>query len=118
VGLLLSGLFFALAAKSFGVERLRRETIAEGADLPIGRWWTFLIAVVVPVEAVVLIVWWLWSSYAADREGWLDPFAAFSPGAVLVQGAVALAALAAANRWLARWSLSTAGPGAAPEGGG
>jgi NSS family neurotransmitter:Na+ symporter len=110
VGLLLSGLFFALAAKSFGVERLRRETIAEGADLPIGRWWTFLIAVVVPVEAVVLIVWWLWSSYAADPEGWLDPFAAFSPGAVLVQGAVAIAALLAANRWLARWSLSTPTP--------
>lgn len=113
VGLLISGLFFALAARSFGVERLRRQVVAEGADLPIGRWWTFLIAVVVPVEAVVLIGWWLWSSYKADPGGWLDPFAAFSPGAVLVQSAVAIAALLAANRWLARWSLASPAPGAA-----
>ncbi len=117
VGLLLSGLFFALGARSFGVERLRREVInGAGSDLAVGRWWTFLIAVVVPVEAVVLIVWWLWSSYAADPKGWLDPFAAFSPGAVLAQGAVALAALAAANRWLARRSLAAVALGAENSG--
>jgi NSS family neurotransmitter:Na+ symporter len=117
VGLLLSGLFFALAARRFGVERLRREVVnGPGSDLAVGRWWTFLIAVVVPVEAVVLIAWWLWSSYAADPKGWLDPFAAFSPGAVLVQGAVALAALAAANRWLARRSLEAVALGAENSG--
>lgn len=103
VGLLLSGLFFALGARSFGVEKLRREVVADdSAELPIGRWWSFLVGVLIPVEAVVLIGWWLWSSYAADRAGWLDPFGGFTPGAVLAQGAVALIALAVANRWLAR----------------
>jgi NSS family neurotransmitter:Na+ symporter len=119
-GLALSGLFFALAARRFGVERLRREVIAEGADLPIGRWWTFLVAVVIPVEAVALIGWWLWASYKEDPSGWLNPFGGYTVGAVLVQGAVALAALLAANRWLVRWSLSSPAPGAAngAEGGG
>jgi NSS family neurotransmitter:Na+ symporter len=103
VGLIASGLFFALGARRFGLERLRREVVnAEGSDLRVGRWWSFLVGVVVPVEAVVLIGWWLWEAFQSDRAGWLDPFGAFSVGAVLAQGAVALAALLAANRWLAR----------------
>jgi NSS family neurotransmitter:Na+ symporter len=109
VGLAVSGLFFALAARRFGVERLRRESVADAsADLPVGRGWTFLVSVVIPVQAVALIGWWLWDSYAADPAGWLDPFGGYTVGAVLAQGGVALAALLLANRWLARHSLATA----------
>jgi NSS family neurotransmitter:Na+ symporter len=100
VGLMLSGLFFALAARRFGVERLRREVVNDGADLEVGRWWTFLISVVVPVEAVVLLGWWLWEARGWDPEGWLSPFRAANFGTVLFQFAIALAALILANRWL------------------
>lgn len=113
VGLAVSGLFFALAARRFGVERLRRETVADAsADLPVGRGWTFLVSVVIPVQAVVLIGWWLWASYAGDPSGWLNPFGGYTVGAVLAQGGVAVAALLAANRWLARNSRGSA---VAPE---
>jgi len=102
VGLMLSGLFFALGARKFGVERLRTEVVnAEGCDLHIGRWWSFLVRVVVPVEAVVLMGWWLWQARGWDAEGWLDPFSATSVGTVLMQVAIALVALVALNRWLA-----------------
>ena len=115
VGLMLSGFFFALAARRFGLERLRREEInAPGADLRIGRWWTFLVGVVVPVEAVVLMVWWLWQARGWDPEGWLDPFQPETVGTVLAQAAVVLVALLAANRWLARRTARA--PGAAGGG--
>lgn len=113
LGLMVSGLFFALGARRFGVERLRREVInAEGSDLTIGPWWDFVLGVLVPVQAVVLLGWWLWQAAGRDLAAWLDPFAPYNAGTVLAQWSVALLALLLANRWLAR---RTAGddPGAA-----
>ncbi|MEL7060042.1 MAG: sodium-dependent transporter [Acidobacteriota bacterium] len=102
VGLILSGLFFALAARSFGVERLRREIVnGPGSDLRLGRWWSLVIAWLVPIEALALLLWWL-----RDRQpGWLDPTGVFSVGTVLVQWAMVVAILLVLNRWLARRSL-------------
>ncbi len=103
VGLMLSGLFFALGARRFGLERLRREVVnADGCDLPVGRWWSFLVAVVVPVEAIVLMVWWLWEARGWDPQGWLDPFRPASVGTVLLHFGVALAALISVNLWINR----------------
>jgi len=103
VGLMLSGLFFAIAARRFGVERLRREVVnGEGSDLKVGRWWSFLVGVVVPVEAVILMVWWLWEARSWDPEGWLHPFRAETVGTVLLQWLVALTLLFFLNRWMGR----------------
>jgi len=105
VGLMLSGLFFAIAARRFGLERLRREVVnGEGSDLRVGRWWSLLVAIVVPIEAVVLMAWWLWQARGWDPEGWLDPFQPATVGTVLLQFGVALAALLTFNGWLARRS--------------
>jgi NSS family neurotransmitter:Na+ symporter len=119
LGLIVSGLLFALGARRFGVERLRREVVdADGCDLQVGRWWDFVVGVLVPVEAVALLAWWLWQAGGRDVRAWLDPLASFNAGTVLAQWSVALAALLLANRWLA--SASRRGrppePGvAAPE---
>jgi NSS family neurotransmitter:Na+ symporter len=103
VGLMLSGLFFALAARRFGVERLRETVVnGEGADLRVGRWWSFLVGVVVPVEAVILMVWWLWEARGWDPEGWLHPFRSETVGTVLLQWLVALTLLFLLNRWTVR----------------
>ena len=101
VGLMLSGLFFAIAAMRFGIEKLRSETVnGEGSDLHIGKWWVFAIGILVPLEALVLMIWWL-----RDRSpNWLDPFEKFSVGTVLAQWAIALVLLLILNRWLARRS--------------
>lgn len=98
---MVSGFLFAFAARRFGVEKLRTEVVnAEGCDLRIGRWWSFLISVVVPVEAVLLMLWWLWEAKGWDPEGWLNPFGAATVGTVLVQFAVALVGLILLDRWL------------------
>ena len=56
----------------------------------------------VMVEAVVLMVWWLWQS-AGGNFGGAETWTLFSPynvGSVLIQFAVVLLVLIAANRWL------------------
>jgi NSS family neurotransmitter:Na+ symporter len=111
LGLIASGLFFALAARRFGIERLRRETVnAAGSDLTLGRWWGFAVGVLVPLEAVVLLAWWLVRAAEGDPREWLNPLGVFSVGTVLAQWAVALVALVAANRWMARRTAATAPP--------
>ncbi|MCZ6725855.1 MAG: sodium-dependent transporter, partial [Acidobacteria bacterium] len=102
VGLMLSGLFFALAARKFGLEKLRTEDLnGEGSDLHVGRVWSFVVGVVVPIEAIVLMVWWLWSA-ARDNPDWLDVFSSYSVGTVIVQWAIGLTALILYNRWRMR----------------
>ena len=106
VALMLAGLFFAIAAIGHGVRRLREEDLNhEDSDIRIGRWWDVVIGFIVPVEAVFLLFWWLCQAWSWDPEGWLDPFAVSNVGTVLVQFAIVLTVLIAANGWLVKHSL-------------
>jgi NSS family neurotransmitter:Na+ symporter len=117
VGLMLSGLFFAITASRFGLEKLRTKTVnGEGCDLQIGRWWVFVVGMLVPIEAITLIIWWLKDAHDADPEGWLAPFGSYTVGTVILQWSIALAALWLANGWLARRTVATR-PAAADVGG-
>jgi len=103
VGLLVSGLFFSVAIIRFGVRRFREEQINHpDSDIRIGRWWDVVIGLLVPVEAVTLVAWWLVQAWSWDPEGWLTPFARENVGTVLFQFAVVLGLLIAGNRWLVR----------------
>jgi len=60
------------------------------------------------VEAVVLMLWFLWSARTMDATGntdWAATLTLFSPyniGSVLIQFAVVLVVLIGLNRWLAK----------------
>lgn len=100
VALMVSGLFFSIAVLTYGVRRFREQQINhEHSDIRVGRWWEVLIGVLVPLQALVLIGWWL---YQVRGPGWLDPLGVENVGTILVQWGVVLAALLAGNRWLAR----------------
>jgi NSS family neurotransmitter:Na+ symporter len=116
VGLLLCGFFFAVAIIRYGVRRFREEQLNHpDSDIRIGRWWDVVISVVVPLEALVLLGWWLFQAWSWNPEGWLTPFAQENVGTVLVQFAVVLAVLLAANRWMSRRTLSHPAPGPTDE---
>jgi len=104
VGLMLSGLFFALAVLRYGVTRWRETFVNTGdSDIHIGAWWDWAIRLVV-VEAVVLMVWWLWG---ARGESFAQTWTLLSPynvGTVLIQWGVVLAILIALNRKFVAWS--------------
>jgi neurotransmitter:Na+ symporter, NSS family len=96
VGLMMSGLFFALAVLRFGVTRFRETFINTAhSDIRIGAWWDWIIRLVV-VQALVLIVWWFWQVRTED------PWGPFGWANMAVQWAIALAFFIAFNGWLVR----------------
>ena len=108
VALLISGAFVAFAVIRYGVRRFRMEAILQGpGELNPGRTWDVLVGVIVPVQAVVLLSWWLYQSAAVYApETWYDPFQIYSVMSCLLQWGLALVVFIALNRWMARRTLS------------
>lgn len=103
VALMVSGLFFAIAVIGWGVRRFREEQLNHrDSDVRIGRWWDVVIGVVVPLEALILLVWWLLQARSWDPAGWLNPLAVENVGTILAQWGIVLVALVALNGWMAR----------------
>ena len=96
VGLMLAGLFFALAVLRYGVGRFRRELVNTGdQDLRVGVWWEWSMRFVV-VQAVILVAWWFWQVRG------LAPMSREGLGNLALQWAGAMALFAALNRWMIR----------------
>jgi NSS family neurotransmitter:Na+ symporter len=107
VALMISGAFVATAVLRYGARRFRVEVVdASPGDWRAGRGWEVLISILVPLQAVVLLVWWLYLSattYAPDT--WFNPLDPFSVMTCLVQWGAVLAVLVLLNRWMVRRTL-------------
>jgi len=109
VALMISGLFIALAVNRYGAERFRQEILeASRSDMPLGRWWTHIMRYAVPLQAGVLIVWWIGMAifgFPTNLDvrtwrldpNWWNPFRPYSVGTCLVQWGVVIALLLALN---------------------
>ena len=113
---MLSGLFFAIAGIACKPRAFREEHLNHAdSKWRVGRWWDFVIGILVPVQAVVLFVWLLVDVMLDEpedgvvKELWYDPFGKGNVGTVLFQVGMVLLLLILANRWIARRSLSGAG---------
>ena len=105
VGLILSGAFISFAIIKFGVDKFRTELVNSfGSDIKIGKWYNFLIGVLIPLQAIILISWWLISSISWDPEWW-NPFHSENAGTVMFQWAVVLSIFIAANKILVNRTL-------------
>jgi len=102
VGLMVSGLFFAILVMRHGVDRFRRTLVnSDGSDIVVGRWWNVVIRLVA-VQAVVITIWWLQQAIDfGDLRASFTLFAEFNVGTVLIQWVMALAVFIGLNRWLA-----------------
>ncbi len=121
VGLMLSGLFFAIMVLRYGVDRFRRTLVnAAGSDLHIGKWFNVVIPLVA-VQAVVITGWWLYQAIdPADLAASFTLFSTFNAGSVLIQWGLAIAAFLALNKWLTRAAAQSSngnGPGGKSDGG-
>ncbi len=109
VALMISGAFIAYAVIRYGTHRFRTEVIDRGTgDWRAGRGWSFLIGVLVPIEAVVLLGWWLYQSaavYAPDT--WYDPRDPYSVMTCLAQWGVLLVVFLLLNRRIVHRTLQT-----------
>ncbi|MDZ7374054.1 MAG: sodium-dependent transporter [candidate division KSB1 bacterium] len=102
LGLMLSGLFFAVAVIRYGPSKFRREFInLPGRDLPIGRWYDVAITVANPLLFAAMVAWWFYQSATSyDPQGWWHPFHRFSLGTCLFQWGLVVLALLLLNRHL------------------
>jgi NSS family neurotransmitter:Na+ symporter len=105
VGLILSGAFISYAIKRYGVDKFRTELInSYGSDIKIGKWYNYFIGILIPLQAIILIFWWLISSISWDPEWW-NPFHSENAGTALFQWAVMLSIFIAANKILVNQTL-------------
>ncbi len=103
MALLVSGFWTMLAARKYGLEKLRRE-INAGADLKLGRWWTFILRYISPVIFLTVTGWWFYQAIGWDRKTWWHPFKTSSAGTILFQWLLLLVIVLLLNRRLARWT--------------
>ena len=102
VALMISGAFVAFAVTTYGPDRLRAEVGTE-SDWNLPRIWNGWLKVAIPLQAVVLLGWWLWQATTESFTArWWDPFEPYSAASCVVQWTIALAAFGLLNRWMAR----------------
>jgi len=105
VGLILSGAFIAFAIRRYGIDKFRTEVInGLGSDIKIGKWYNFIIGILIPIQVVVLISWWLISSVSWDPEWW-NPFHTENVGTAIFQWAIVLIFFIAFNKFFVRKTL-------------
>lgn len=102
LGLILSGLFFAVAVIRYGPSRFRADFVnLPGCDLKVGRWYDLVVTVAIPLLFAAMLAWWLYQSVSQyDPRGWWHPFHRFSVGTCLFQWAAVIAMLMLAGRAL------------------
>ncbi|QQS36298.1 MAG: sodium-dependent transporter [Ignavibacteriales bacterium] len=105
VGLILSGAFISFAIIKFGVEKFRTEIInGSGTDVKIGKWYNVAIKYLIPIQVIILILWWLISSVSWDTEWW-NPFHAENTGTVLFQWFIVITVFILLNKKLVKATL-------------
>lgn len=105
VGLIVSGGFIAFAVNKYGAEKFRVEIInSQSSDIKIGKWYTFIIKYLIPMQVIILLGWWLISSATWDPEWW-NPLHAENAGTCLVQWALVIGVLFYLNKFLVNKTL-------------
>ncbi|MBI2619148.1 MAG: sodium-dependent transporter [Ignavibacteriales bacterium] len=104
IGLMISGGFISFAVIKHGADRFRREAVnSEGTDIHIGRWYNIVVTWLIPLQVIVLIVWWFYLAMTDfDKEGWWNPFHTYSVGTCVLQWGVMMAFFFFMNRVMVR----------------
>ena len=105
VALILSGAFIAFAIWRYGINKFRTEIInGFGSDIKIGKWYNFIIGILIPLQVIVLILWWLISSVSWDPEWW-SPFHRENAGTAILQWIIVIGFFIGINKYLVNKTL-------------
>jgi NSS family neurotransmitter:Na+ symporter len=100
IGLLVSGAFMAFAVIKYGPSRFRNKLVNySNENYKLGCWWELFIKVIVPIEVITLVGWWIYQS--ALVSDWYNPITEFSLATIAVQWGIALALFWFYNRRIA-----------------
>lgn len=104
IGLILSGAFISFAVNKFGIEFFRNNLINNKTnDIKIGKWYNFIMKYIVPLLAIVLLIWWLISSTTWDKNWW-NPFHTENIGTCIFQWGIVILILLMINKKLAQYA--------------
>ncbi len=87
LALLVCGLFFCIAVKNYGALRFRKDMVnlEDNRDIRLGKGFDIVILILIPLQFIVLISWWLYRSVSWDLDNWWNPLSTFSIGSLLLQ---------------------------------
>ena len=105
VGLMVSGLFVALAVTRYGPARFRDMALSKGESRRLGRVFDLWVMVAIPAQFAIMVGWWFKQSISWDPENWWNPFGTFTVGTCVFQWGLALGVFMALNRWIVRRTL-------------
>jgi len=106
VALMISGAFLSLTILKHGLREFRMMTLEDDTDFKAGRTWEFLVGVAVPVQALVLLVWWGWRATTSDfTAAWWNPLEPYSLMSCLMQWGLGMIFVMGINRWLMHRTL-------------
>jgi len=101
LGLILSGMFVALAAIKYGIIKFREKLVnTEGNEINLGKWFDLVVKYIVPIEFLILIVWWFSVAIKDNPETWWNPFNPTSLGTCIFQWAIVFTVFIVINKWL------------------
>ncbi|RMD48192.1 MAG: sodium-dependent transporter, partial [Ignavibacteria bacterium] len=100
------GAFIAFSIIKFGVDKFRTEIInGEGSDIKVGKFYNFTISFLIPLQVVVMLIWWLVSSAQWDPEWW-NPFHVANAGTCIFQWLIVITIFIIFNRILVTKTMS------------
>jgi NSS family neurotransmitter:Na+ symporter len=107
LGLMLSGLFFTIAALKFGIDRFRKEKINPFSKVKLNKGFNFIVKYVIPIEFVIMLGWWFYQSIGWGKGGAfsianLAIFEQFSVGTTLFQWGIILLVFILFNKKIVR----------------
>lgn len=102
IGLLLCGLFYALAVYKFGVDRFRVEIINSCSDIQVGKYFNYAV-MFFPALLTIVVGWWFYQAVGWYPESWWNPLLTESVGTVVFQVLLTIGIFYLANNWLANW---------------
>ncbi len=107
IGLMISGGFISFAIIKHGTDKFRQVAVnGEGSDVKVGKWYNVVISWLVPLQVMVLIVWWFSLAITSfDTEGWWNPFNTYSVGTCVLQWGVVMAVFILLNKQMVRRTL-------------
>ncbi len=102
LGLIISGAFFTFAVIKQGATKFREKfLLTKYNNIQVGNWFDWVMKFLIPIEALVLLVWWFYRSW--DAELWWSPFSIYSLGTCLIQWAILITVLIVLNKKLYQW---------------
>lgn len=106
IGLIVNGLFIAFAVMRYGVDRFRVEEVNHSpVDFKLGKFYNFLLTILVPIQGVFLIGWFFYRSIIADSTWW-NPIHVYGVGTIIFQWGVAMVLFIVLNKQMVKRSLA------------